>query len=300
MRLYHSLFLFLFLLFSACKSDDGFLGPPKGGDFQNLSELDVEGNLRYYTLYVPESYDVNTATPLLINFHGFGGDANAYMEEVGQDSDLHDVAEEEQFIVVYPQGVIRAKGASEWDPADNGLQNIIDNDVFFTEKLIEAIQSAYNIDLNKVYAAGYSNGGMMSYGLACNMADQIAAVGIMSGIMLVDSCESDEYTSIIHFHGSADDVLPLQGNTDYQSVAAVRDFWLEHNNIPSTNLISTSFNGGDVLRDEYTGGNENTSFVLYTVLNEFNAPGGHVWFRQAIDGQSPSQILWSFLNDHTL
>ena len=55
-----------------------------------------------------------------------------------------------------------------------------------------------------------------------------------------------------------------------------------------------------MVRDVYTGGNENTSVVLYTVNNEFNEPGGHVWFSEDIDGTSPNQILWEFLADYSL
>ena len=59
---------------------------------------------------------------------------------------FHNVSESGKFIVVYPQGVIRVKGAAEWDPGDNSSTNINDNDLFFTEKLIEDIDETYNID----------------------------------------------------------------------------------------------------------------------------------------------------------
>jgi len=141
---------------------------------------------------------------------------------------------------------------------------------------------------------------MMAYGLACSGGSFIAAVGIMSGTMLPETCDTDEYTSIIHFHGIADEVLPYDGNQDFQSISNVVDFWLDHNEIDVTNLQRDELNNGDVIKEEYTGGAENTSLVLYTINNEYGKTGGHVWFSDTIDGGSPNQVLWNFLSNYSL
>ncbi len=155
-----------------------------------------------------------------------------------------------------------------------------------------------NVDSSRVYAIGYSNGGMMSFGLACSRGDLIAAIGIMSGIMLPESCDANEYTSVIHFHGIADDVLPYEGNQNYQSVQDVINFWLNHNGIPASSLVTTELNGGDVVRESYSGGNKNTSVILYTVHELNGKAGGHGWFIGNIEGNSPNQILWKFLSSY--
>ena len=164
---------------------------------------------------------------MLINFHGFGGCASQFSANVG---DLHTVANSNNFLVAYPQGITRTKGGAEWDPGNNGSKDISTNDAYFVEQLINNISCEYNVDASRIYAAGYSNGGMMAYGLACTSPNLIAASGIMSGIMLEDECEANEYTSIIHFHGTDDGVLPYNGNQDYQPVEDVVNFWLNHNN----------------------------------------------------------------------
>jgi len=263
---------------------------------------DYQGKVtREYILHVPATYDGNTPTPLVINFHGFGGCASYFSMEIGDGlSDLNSLADSDNFLVAYPQGVVRAKGDAEWDPGDNGSQNINDNDAYFTEQLILDISNEYNVDSSRVYAFGYSKGGMMAYGLACSRGNLIAAAGIMSGIMLQGTCDDNEYTSIIHFHGTADDVIPYEGNEYYQSVSDVVNFWLDHNNIPTSNLVTTELKGGDVIRDEYTGGNENTSVVLYTVNREYGKDGGHVWFTDDIGGDNPNIILWDFLSNYSL
>ena len=288
------------LLFS-CREDDTTKADDKEYNCINTNHSGYttivhEGVTREYILYVPTSYESNTPSPLIINFHGYGGCASNFSSEVG---DLNSLADSENFIIAYPQAVVGEKGDVYWNPEDNGIQNIEENDVFFTEQLIEDISNKYTVNSSQVYATGYSNGGMMSYGLACSKGDLIAAIGIMSGIMLEQTCDVKEYTSIIHFHSTFDNVLPYDGNQNYQSVSDVVNFWLSHNGIPASNLVTIEFNDGNMVRKSYTGGNENTSVVLYTDYEE-QGKGGHVWFNGAIDGNSPNQILWDFLSSYSL
>lgn len=267
---------------------------------EGYQTLEEGSETREYILHISESYDSNTPTPLVINFHGFGDCAAHHAENVGDLHGLNALADNDNFLIAYPQGVIRAKESPEWDPGDNGEENIRENDVYFTTQLIADISSQYNVDLSRVYAVGYSNGGMMAYGLACS-GKQVAAIGIMSGIMLQDdNCDDNEYTAVIHFHGIADGVLPYEGNQDFQPVADVVDFWLSHNHISASGLVSTELNDGDVLREEYKGGEENTAVLLYTIHQEHDKEGGHVWFSEEIDGLSPNQILWGFLSNYSL
>ena len=247
--------------------------------------LEHGGVTREYVLYVPDSYASDTPLPLVISFHGNGGCATEFND------DLSSTAEANGFIVAYPRGVVRGKDAAEWNPANSGTENINENDVFFTEQLISAISADYSIDTTRVYAVGYSNGGMMSYGLACERGDLIAAVGIMSGVMLTATCDTEEKTSVIHFHGTGDNALPLDGSGDFPSVDSGISFWVNHNNIDPGSLERTELNGGDVTRDVYSGGDEDSAVVLYTITN-----GGHVWFSAEIGGLAPNQILWDFLS----
>lgn len=310
-------FAFLFMLCTfvmvSCQSDDDMSVNEDDKEKEEIKseECDnssVEGyrtinvgeETREMILYVPSSYDENNASPLVINFHGFGDAACAHADLIGNFYDFNTIAEDNTILVAYPQGVVRSKDAPEWDPGDNGNENINDNDPYFVEKIIENINADFNVDLNKVYAIGYSNGGMMAYGLACNSSDKFAAVGIMSGTMLDDVCANSDVTSVIHFHGIEDEVLPYDGNESYRSIPEIVDFWLNHNNIDASSLESNALNGTDVLSEIYNGGDENTSYALYTINSEFDKSGGHVWFSSDIEGKSPNQIMWEFLNTYSL
>lgn len=267
-------------------------------DYQTIEQvLSTETIIREYILHIPADYDNNNPSPLVICMHGFGGCAADFSELVGGFYSLDSIADSENFIVAYPQAAYRpAKDDVYWEPGDNEESNIYSNDVYFIEELIDKINTDYNVDLDRVYASGYSNGGMMAYSLACTKADLFAAIGIMSGVMLDESCTAGASIPIIKFHGIEDDVLPYNGNLWYQSVSEVVNFWLDLNNIPNNNIITTQLNDGKVIRDEYFGGNNNSCFVLYTINEEWEKPGGHVWFSDKINGTIPNEILWDFFS----
>ena len=265
-------------------SDDGFCETASASGYRSISK---DGITREYLLDVPESYDsTGSALPLVLNFHGSGGCSDDYREA---ESDFRTLANTHNFLLVYPQGVLDAEGLPEWRPIADSGTSIQDNDFIFVEEIIADISSEYNVDTEAIYAIGLSNGGMMAYGLACRRGNLIAAAGIVSATMLTDTCDQNAYTSIIHLHGSADNIVPLEGNQDFPAVTAGIDYWKTHNN--TTTSTSDELNNGSVTRAVYSGGIEDTSVVLYTIQN-----GYHVWFDDHIDGQHPNQILWDFIS----
>ena len=308
-RAQRSLAFFFVLMTAACSSGDGDSSDPKaggGGDGTNCANESVSGYqsftensvTREYILQLPSGYDPSSSDPLplIISYHGNGGCAVDFSQgRFDGNSNLDMVANTQNVIVAYPQGVVRVKGAAEWDPGDFGGADLANNDVYFTQRMIADISANHAIDATRIYAVGYSNGGMMAYGLACSLGSQIAAVGIMSGIMLDGQCDTSIYTPIIHFHGTEDDSLPYAGNQEYRSVANVISFWVDHNQISPDEPTTTTLNGGNVTLDSYTGGAEDSAVFLYTIQG-----GGHVWFDEDIGGETPNEILWQFLSGYTL
>ncbi|MEE2641457.1 MAG: PHB depolymerase family esterase [Planctomycetota bacterium] len=259
------------------------------------------GEKREYLLYHPTSYDKKRRLPLVINFHGFGDCASDYEKNIGSRLGLNATAEKNGFLVAYPQAVFREKGARYWEPGDPGNKSLATNDVYFTRQLITDVSKKYKIDSKRVYAVGYSNGGMMAYDLASSKDPLIAAIGVMSGTMLGDPGGAGNVrTSVIHFHGIDDGVLPYPGNRHYRSVPETIRGWVVQNQIPLSSLVRETLNQGNVIRERYTSPRKEVAVHLYTIRREHDKPGGHVWFSDEVEGRSPNQILWDFLSRYRL
>jgi polyhydroxybutyrate depolymerase len=121
----------------------------KGGDINGT--MNYDGKTRTYLLHVPPNYNPSVPIPLLLAFHGLTGDG-ALMADITQFSPL---ADQENFIVVYPDGL-----AQKWS-GPNGSTD----DVGFISALIDLLHTSYNIDGARTFAAGASNGGMFTYRL---------------------------------------------------------------------------------------------------------------------------------------
>ena len=260
--------------------------------------IEDDGVAREYILYPPSLESSHTPSALLINFHGYGDCANDYAESVGTFYGLNNLADLEGFLIAYPQAMIREKGDPYWEPGDIG-SDIAVNDVEFARRIVSDIASTPEIDIEKTFAVGFSNGGMMAYDLACTAADVFSSVAIMSGVRLDGACSESISKSILHFHGSDDTVIPLDGSGDFPSVYSSINFWVGQNQIPEGSGISYVLNGGDVTRERYVGGREGTEVILYVINSEFDKPAGQSWFSAQIEGQTPNQIIWNFFSAST-
>lgn len=301
MKVYFYVIILLISMMSEAKSQtETCLQNLNDPDLRNISQvIGTETITREYILHLPSNYDENIPTPLIINMHGFGDCASGYSQTIGDNYNFSQIAEEENIIVVYPQGAYRPeKGDTYWEPGDNGAQNIYDNDVYFMDELVANLQNEYNINSDMIFACGYSNGGMMAYSLACNRSSLFSAIGIMSGTMLDEECTLEKPVPVIIFHGIADAVLPYHGNIWYQSVEEVVNFWLNQNNIQQNSLNSFQLNDGKVVLNQYTGGESNSCLDLYTINEEYDKPGDHVWFSENIENATPNRIMWNFFRDN--
>ena len=224
---------------------------------EGYRRIEENGVAREYILYPPSLESSDTPTALLINFHGYGDCANDYAEAIGSFYGLNNLANSEGFLIAYPQAMIREKGDPYWEPGDIG-PDIAVNDVEFARRIVTDIESAREIDIEKTFAVGFSNGGMMAYDLACTAADIFSSVAIMSGVRLGGTCSESISKSIIHIHGRDDTVIPLDGSADFPSVYNSINFWVGQNQIPEGSGISSVLSGGDVTLERYVGGREGT------------------------------------------
>jgi len=284
-------FAILLITLSSCRKDDKN-NPESCYSNTNAQTLVHDGINREYVLYIPNSYDGTSAVPLMLNFHGFGGSASDYMQE----ADMRSLAEADTFILVYPQGSC-SDGSSHWNACPNGGDNKSDADDFgFVESMINEISSQYNIDMERIYAAGYSNGGMMAYGLAHYKSDLIAAVASVSGVMLDCIGPTSHPMPVVHLHGTSDGVLPYNGGSGWNSTQSTLDHWINFNNTTTNPSVSSDNNGGMTIEHYvYDQGDSLVSVEHYKYIG-----GDHVWFSATFQGQNTSELVWNFVSRYDI
>ena len=270
-------------------SEKTFLSCPKNTNAQLIVHDNLE---REYLIYVPNSYNQSLATPMIINFHGFAATASEYMRY----ADMRSIAETENFILVYPQGSC-SDGLSHWNPCQRGGDNkSTTDDLGFIEAMINDISSQYNVDHERIYATGYSNGGMMAYGLANYKSDLIAAIACVSGIMLDCYGSISHSMPILHLHGTSDDDLPYNGNSEYPSVQSILEYWINFNNT-TINPIMNIDNSGTISIEQYIydQGDNSVSVEHLKYIG-----GEHVWFDNTFQGYSTGELIWNFVSKYDI
>jgi polyhydroxybutyrate depolymerase len=266
-------------------------------------ELVSSGEKRTYLLYVPESYDPATPAPLVIAIHGFS-EWPAHQMEI---SNWNALADRYGFIVVYPSGTGFPLRWRTTDTPDS--DNDPARDVTFISDLIDWLSADYNVDSSRIYVNGLSNGGGMSFVLACRLSERIAAFGSVAGAYLLpwDACRPSRPVPAIVFHGTADPIVPFEGGSSGWSnmpFPAISD-WVaalarlngcagEPSALPAR---------GDVSGVRYSGCAADV--VFYTV-----AGGGHSWpggtgLPESIVGYTSqdidaTQVMWDFFQAHPL
>ena len=274
---------------SKVDSDKKLISCTKNPNAQSIVHDDLE---REYLIFVPDSYNQSLATPMMLNFHGFAGTASDYMRY----ADMRSVAESENFILVYPQGSC-SDGLSYWNPCPRGGENKSSaDDLGFIQAMINDISTQYNVDQERIYATGYSNGGMMAYGLANHKSDLIAAVACVSGIMLDCFGSISHSMPILHLHGTSDNELPYNGNSDYPSVQSILEYWIGFNNT-SINPTSRIDNSGTIPIEQYIydQGDNSVSVEHLKYIG-----GEHVWFENTFQGYSTGELIWNFVSKYDI
>ncbi|MBL7920309.1 MAG: T9SS type A sorting domain-containing protein [Bacteroidia bacterium] len=225
--------------------------------------------MRKFRLYVPNSY-TGQAVPLILNLHGYT--SNSAQQQPY--SNFMPIADSAKFLIVYPDGKAPF-GQQYWNAGFGGSEN----DVLFMNDLIDSLDLIYNIDLNRVYSCGMSNGGIMSYYLACNLPNRIAAIASVTGSMLNvwSTCAPTRPFPVMEIHGTSDGTVPYNGDGTFVPIDSVIKKWRIHNNCTvapatfSVPNISTSDNSTAV-NYKYINGNMGATVELYKVTG-----GSHSW-----------------------
>ncbi len=256
---------------------------------------------REYLIHVPSGYRAGSETPLVLDFHGHSSNASQQEERSG----LSDVADQQGFIVVYPQGVREADGETGWATTASRAARV--DDVLFVGDLLDKLQGQFCIDPRRIYATGFSNGGGMTNLLACTMATRIAAIAPVAGAFPPDpypgGCRPDRPVPVLELHGTEDLIVPYDGRagTHDPSILEWLAEWAARDGC--TAGPETFYEQGTVTGIEWTGCKNNSAVVHYRI-----SKAGHVWPSNvtietggaAHERISTPLLIWKFFQQHIL
>nr|BDT27499.1 poly(3-hydroxybutyrate) depolymerase [Bacteriovorax sp. HI3] len=279
----------------------------KPGDY-TLS-FSHNGITRMYKLHVPSHY-TGAEVPLLIALHGGGGD----MSYQSNDKLYKQISKSEElgFIVAFPNGYSKFNSGkfATWNAGkccgDARDKNI--DDVGFIKEMIAKISSQLNVDKNKIFATGMSNGGMMAYRLACELSDTIKGIAAVAGTDNTINCAPKNPISILHIHAKNDDHVLFNGGsgkslsenkekvTEFVSVPATVAKWVKQNECSDTPKRVLDKNGAYC--DLYSGCKSGTKVQLcVTDTGAHSWPGGEKIRRGAQETSkaiSANDVMWEF------
>ena len=277
------------------------------GQQQINKTLFFDGQSRSYIIYVPASYNGSVDYPLLFSFHGGGGTSSGFIIV----NDMRPIADTANFIAVYPQGAVDpTDGSNSWlhkTPTTH-------NDVNFIGAIIDTLANEYLVDENRVYACGYSEGGIFSYELGCRLNDRIAAFSSVSGSMMVDAFRDSYYNlgfcSTIHPTA----VMLIPGTNDmsphstysgfqpyYMSADEITTYWSNYNSTDINPIISqlpniNASDGSNVERRVWESGDNCVRVEELKVIG-----GDHDW--PGTFGNmdiNASQEIWNFVSKYDI
>jgi polyhydroxybutyrate depolymerase len=255
--------------------------------------------------------------PLVLNFHGGQGSALDQLLISGMNAKSNSSG----FIVVYPDGY---GNTQTWNGGgccgEARFYNI--DDVQFTRQILDEMQAEFCIDTDRIFACGHSNGGIMSYRLACELSDRIAAVGSVGGGIgdvnpsngiVYYTCAPSRAVPIMHIHGMQDLCYPFAGgygagisNTDFVSIPHTIEDWRLRNGCGLT-TVQTYSNATASCISYRQGCTDGAEVVLCT-----DTDAGHSWLGSSIypsgalcGGVTTTAIvsndmLWDFFTQHPM
>lgn len=267
-----------------------------------IDSIFVGGQYRSYRLYVPAIYTGASARPLILNLHGYT--SNAQQQQLY--SNFMPIADTANFLMVFPNGTF-SSGQRFWNA---GLSSALVNDIAFLSALIDSLDLTYNINLNRVYSTGMSNGGYMSHTLACELSNRITAIASVTGSIFNtqygSNCHPMRPLPVMQIHGTNDPTVPYIGSSTSMPIDSVVKYWVTKNNCNPvatfSNVPNTSSTDGCTAEHyRYLNGTSGSSVELYKIIG-----GTHTWPGFPFGGLgtnldiNASKEIWRFFNKYSL
>ena len=262
-------------------------------------ELTHKGLDRYYYIQLahPEAEGLSS---VLFNLHGYGSNALEQMYYTNFNNLAN--TKENNFILIHPQGAplntVLTSSSSHWNSGGWTIGSTVD-DVDFIDTIIKLVSQKYNLNQDRIYSTGMSNGGFMSYHLACNLSSKIAAIASVTGSMskeTYEDCNPTHSTSILQVHGTIDATVPFEGNSalGMRSINDVMDYWKLYDacDIEPISIVTDYFDIEiSVQHDTYLNCLNDVQVELYKIEGM-----GHRWPNKQRYGISATEKIWEFIN----
>ncbi len=244
-----------------------------GGDFFLL--MDHQDFIRGYTVHVPAAASGSQPAPLLFVLHGAGQDAPGVRALAG----IETLTDALGWIVVYPDGV-----EETWAVGTSTAADVLGvDDIGFLRRVIGTIDSQLNIDRERVFAAGLSNGALMTHRIACDMANDVRGIAAVAGAMysgLASRCSPARPVAALFFNGDDDEFFPWAGYSagDGERIMGVPEtaqWWADENGCTGPVVIDlpdTTADGTTVDQVDYPVCSSGQPVRMYVIEN-----GGHTW-----------------------
>ena len=281
----------------------------KPGDY--TFSIKVDDSIRWFKVHVPSQYNSKKPIPLMFALHGGVGDMNTQ----SNDKYYHQITKSESanYVIVFPNGYspFQSGKIATWNagaccgPARDNKAD----DVKFIKMIIDQLKKQLNIDASKIFSNGMSNGGMMSYRLACELSDVFKGIAAVAGTDNTLECNPKNPISILHIHAENDDHVLFNGGlgpkalnskaeTTFNSVSDTIKKWVKINHCPEK--AERILNVDGAYCDLYSPCKNNTQVKLCVTKT-----GGHSWpggekprgTTESSKAISATDEIWSFLKD---
>ena len=177
---------------------------------ESRSSKSGEKKKREAKIVAPKNYDLKKKYPFILSLHGYGSSSRGQLRFFP----LADLAEKHGFIYCAPDAVDRSWNATE---ACCDWRGKVD-DSKYLRGLIESAMRKYSIDRSRIYVTGLSNGGFMSYRMAHDHSDLIAAIVPFAGVgHKTWPSKPKKSVSVLHIHGTKDSTIKWNGGTTRSS-----------------------------------------------------------------------------------
>lgn len=236
---------------------------------------------RPYEARVPSAYDASKPTPLVLLLHGFG--ANGLTQDLY--FGLGPVLSQTGYLYAIPDGTVNSAGKQFWNATELccDFEKTGVDDAAYLSAVIDDMKAHFNVDPQRVYLVGHSNGGFMSHRFACDRADRVAAIISLAGANWKDParCQPSQAVAMLQVHGDQDDAVPYKGGSmaglSLPSAEETTSGWAQKNGcqgmptqLPNALDLEANIDGSETDVTRYTGCRAGGAAELWTIKG-----GGH-------------------------